>query len=83
MSFFDFVDETGRIAVAKDIYIFVILWVGLTILTGATFFWAYRRSRKRLEKVEEPAFEPMRHTSTKLLGGLLSSTSGFEKQTVV
>lgn len=83
MSFFDFVDETGRIAVAKDIYIFVILWAGLTILTGATFFWAYRRSRKRLEKVEEPALEAMRHTSTKLLGGLLSSTSGFERQTVV
>lgn len=83
MNFFDFVEGSRRISVAKDIYIFVAFWIGLTILTAATFFWAYMRGRKRLKRVEEAAFEAMTQTSAKRASGLLSSTSGFERPGVV
>lgn len=85
MNFFDFVGETRRITIAKDIYIFVAFWIGLTVLTAATFFWAYMRGRKRLKRVEEAAFEAMRQTSGKLASGPLSSTtgSGLERHGVV
>ncbi|KAG6360991.1 hypothetical protein INS49_009210 [Diaporthe citri] len=83
MNFFDFVEGKRRIAVAKDIYIFVAFWIGLTVLTAATFFWAYMRGRKRLKKVEEAAFEAMTQTSAKRSSGVLSSTSGFERPGVV
>ncbi|KAG8158498.1 hypothetical protein KVR01_011620 [Diaporthe batatas] len=79
MNFFDFVEGKGRITVARDIYIFVAFWIGLTALTAATFFWAYMRGRKRLKKVENAAFEAMKQPSEDLPGGLLSSTSGFER----
>ncbi|KAJ0110069.1 hypothetical protein J7T55_014872 [Diaporthe amygdali] len=81
MNFFDFVEGKRRIAVAKDIYIFVAFWVGLTVLTGATFFWAYMRGRKTLKKAEDTAFEALRQDSTKLARGPLSSSSGYEKPT--
>lgn len=83
MNFFDFVEGTRRISVAKDIYIFVALWIGLTALTAASFFWAYMRGRRKLKKVENSAVEAIRQTSEKLSGGLLSSTSGFERSGVV
>lgn len=79
MNFFDFVEDKRRISVAKDIYIFVAFWVGLTVLTGATFFWAYMRGRKTLKKAEDTAFEVSRQDSTKLASGPLSSSSGYEK----
>lgn len=83
MNFFDFVEDKGRITVAKDIYIFVAFWIGLTALTAATFFWAYMRGRRRLKKVEDAAVEAIKQTSDKLSGGLLSSKSGFERSGVV
>lgn len=83
MNFFDFVEGKGRITVAKDIYIFVAFWIGLTALTAATFFWAYMRGRRRLKKVEDDAFEAMRQNSEKLSRRILSSTSGFERSVVV
>lgn len=83
MNFFDFGEKTRRITVAKDIYIFVAFWIGLTALTAATFFWAYMRGRKRLKRVEDTAVETIRQTSNKLPSGLLSSSSGFERSAVV
>lgn len=77
MNFFDFVEDTRRITIAKDIYIFVAFWIGLTALTAFTFFWAYMRGRRRLKKVEESAFETIKQDSTKLASAPLSSTSGF------
>lgn len=83
MNFFDFVEGTRRITIAKDIYIFVAFWIGLTALTAATFFWAYMRGRRRLKKVEDAAVEAIRQTSDKLARGALSSSSGFERPGVV
>lgn len=83
MNFFDFVEGSRRITVAKDIYIFVAFWIGLTVLTAATFFWAYMRGRKRMKRVEEAAFEAISRTSIKQASGPLSSTSGFERPRMV
>jgi hypothetical protein len=85
MNFFDFVEGTRRISIAKDIYIFVAFWIGLTALTTATFFWAYMRGRKKLKKTEIAAHEVMSQTSDKLASGLqiLSSSSGFERPGLV
>jgi hypothetical protein len=83
MNFFDFVEGTRQISIAKDIYIFVAFWIGLTAVTAAPFFVAYMRRRTRLKKVEDAAVEAIRQTSDKLAGGLLSSTSGFERRGMV
>lgn len=77
MNFFDFGEKTRRITVAKDIYIFVAFWLGLTALTAATFFWAYMRGRRRLKRMEEAAFEAIKQDSAKPAIVPLSSTSGF------
>lgn len=79
MNFFDFVEDKRRISIAKDIYIFVAFWIGLTCLTGATFFWAYMRGRKRLKRIEDSALKAIVLDSTELANGALSMTSGCEK----
>ncbi|KAI3398691.1 hypothetical protein diail_8730 [Diaporthe ilicicola] len=79
MNFFDFVEGKGRIAIAKDIYIFVAFWIGLTLLTGATFFWAYMRGRKKLKRIEESALQAISLNSTKVVNATLSFNSGYDK----
>lgn len=44
MNFFQF-GAAGQIIISRDIWKFVILWLTLTILTGAVFFVAWMRSR--------------------------------------
>lgn len=50
MNFFQFVGqpgsgEIGRIVMSGDIWIFVSLWLGLTMVTGSIFLYAYIRRR--------------------------------------
>ena len=46
MNFFAFDTDAKRIAIGNDFYIFIVLWLGLTLLTGAAFgitYWAKRK----------------------------------------
>ncbi|KUI73382.1 hypothetical protein VM1G_08877 [Cytospora mali] len=45
-NFFQYGAEKGHILVTKDIWKFIICWVGLTIVTAGIYFLAYQRSRK-------------------------------------
>jgi hypothetical protein len=45
MNFFDFNADSRRIVATDDLWIFVLIWLVLTAMTGAGFFLIYRRKK--------------------------------------
>jgi hypothetical protein len=54
-NYFTFNENTRRIAIARDFWVFALLWLGLTLLTAAVYVYTYVRKRKPQATSEEAA----------------------------
>jgi hypothetical protein len=54
-NYFSFNETTRRIAIARDFWVFALLWLGLTLLTAAVYMYTYVRKRKPRATSEETA----------------------------
>ncbi|KAK4100185.1 hypothetical protein N658DRAFT_428345, partial [Parathielavia hyrcaniae] len=56
-NFFLFDEESRRLVIAKDFWVFVAIWLGLTLATGfvyvATYMWKRLNSKARADETEE------------------------------
>lgn len=58
MNFFVFDTDQRKIVIAYDFWIFILVWLGLSALTGLVFLWTWwRKEQEKKTYVEDGAKE--------------------------